>query len=118
MNYEIVEKSNKQYIYINSQLSSEEDVLDIIGICMGNNACFLMFNKEALTEDFFNLKTGLAGMALQKFMNYHIKVAAIIEDENKIQGRFRELLVEVNRGNDFRVFKNIEDAETWLLNLK
>lgn len=118
MNYEIVERNNKQYIYINSQLSSEEDVLDIIGICMGNNINFLMFNNEALTEDFFNLKTGLAGMALQKFMNYHIKVAAIIEDENKIQGRFRELLVEVNRGNDFRVFKNIEDAETWLLNLK
>ena len=31
--------------------------------------------KEAVSEDFFILSTGLAGEILQKFTNYHIKAA-------------------------------------------
>ncbi|MBO3443887.1 DUF4180 domain-containing protein [Clostridium sp. CCUG 7971] len=63
-----------------------------------------------------DLKLSLAGIALQKFMNYHIKVSVTIENKNKIQGRFKELLNELNKSNDFRVFNNIRDAENWIIN--
>lgn len=48
-------------------------------------------------EDFFNIKTRLAGMALQKFINYHVKVAVIIEDEEVYNYRFKEMIMEANK---------------------
>jgi hypothetical protein len=118
MNYKIVEKTNKNYIEIKQPFTCESDVLDVIGICISNDIKLLVLREEVFTEDFINLKLGLAGMVLQKFMNYHIKVSATIEDENKIQGRFEELLNELNMANDFRVFNNMRDAENWILNIK
>ena len=118
MNYKIIEKTNKKYIEIKQPFTCESDVLDVIGICISNDIKLLVLREEVFTEDFINLKLGLAGMVLQKFMNYHIKVSATIEDEKKIQGRFEELLNELNMANDFRVFNNMRDAENWILNIK
>lgn len=118
MNYKIVEKINKKYIEINEPFTCDNDVLDVIGICISNDVELLLLREDVFDENFINLKSGLAGMVLQKFMNYYIKVSAIIEDKNKIQGRFEELISELNKGNDFRVFNNISDAENWILNVK
>lgn len=118
MNYKIVEKSNKKYIEVKQPFTSESDVLDVIGICFSNDIELLLFREEVFSEEFINLKSGLAGIVLQKFMNYHIKTSATIEDKSKIQGRFKELISELNKGNEFRVFDNTQDAEDWILNLK
>lgn len=49
-------------------------MLDFVGICAENDVYLLTLYVDAFFEDFFNLKTGLAGMMLQKFINYHIRV--------------------------------------------
>ena len=79
MNYKIVEKINKKYIEVKHPIACESDVLDIIGICISNDIKVLLFGEEVFTEAFIDLKSGLAGIVLQKFMNYHIKVSAIIK---------------------------------------
>lgn len=120
MNYKVVNKNNYKYIeFVSdlSKLSSEQDVLDCISICMENGIYTIVLHSAVLSENFFNLKTGLAGMALQKFINYHVKAAVIIEDEEKLNERFKEMIMEANKGNNFRTFKNITDAETWISNL-
>ncbi|MDZ4905247.1 DUF4180 domain-containing protein [Clostridium perfringens] len=117
MNYNIVEKINR-YIEVKSPITCEADALDIIGLCISNDIQLLILRSEAITEEFINLKSGLAGMVLQKFMNYNIKVSAIIEDKNIINDRFAELIYELNKGNNFRVFNNIDDAESWILDTK
>lgn len=68
-----------------------------------------------LSEEFFNLRAGLAGIILQKFINYHVKAALIIEEEVKLNERFKEMILESNKGKDFRTFKNINDAKAWIL---
>ncbi|MEW9077058.1 DUF4180 domain-containing protein [Terrisporobacter glycolicus] len=105
MNYKIIDKTNKKYIEVKQSITCESDVLDIIDICISNDIRLL-------------LKLGLAGIALQKFINYNIKVSGIIEDKKKIDGRFGELIYELNRSNNFRVFSDTEDAEKWILNIK
>lgn len=117
MNYKIIDKLEKKYIEIKEPFTSEDDVLDIIGTCISNDINLLMLREEVFNEEFINLKLGLAGIVLQKFVNYGMKVSASIEDTSKIKGRFKELLNELNKGNDFRVFNNIVEAENWILNI-
>nr|WP_242984809.1 DUF4180 domain-containing protein [Clostridium sp. 2-1] len=120
LNYKVVNKNNVKYIEFASEvwkLSSEQDVVDCISICMENDVYTIMFHSNVLSEDFFNLKTRLAGMALQKFINYHVKVAVIIENEEKLNDRFKEMIMESNKGNNFRTFKDIAEAESWISKL-
>jgi hypothetical protein len=51
---------------------------------------------------------------LQKFVNYHVKTAVILLGEFEVAGKFKELLAESNKGNDFRVFTDRAEAENWL----
>ncbi|NLX61618.1 MAG: hypothetical protein GXZ06_03730 [Tissierellia bacterium] len=32
------------------------------------------------------------------------------------KGRFKEMALETNKGNHFRIYNNKEEAEKWLLN--
>lgn len=120
MNYRVVNKNNYKYIEFVSdlrKLSSERDVVDCISICMENDIYTIILNSNVLSEDFFNLKTGLAGIALQKFVNYHVKAAVIIEEVEKLNVRFKEMIMEANKGNHFRTFINVVDAEIWISSL-
>lgn len=119
MNYRVISKNDIKYIEFISEswkLSSEQQVVDCISTCMENEIYTIVFPSKALSEDFFNLRTGLAGMALQKFLNYHVRVAVILENEEKYNERFKEMIMEANKGNNFRTFKNILDAEDWISN--
>lgn len=120
INYKVIEKDNKKYIECDSEttpICSEQDALDLCVACIENNTNLMMLHAEMLTDDFFNLKTGLAGQVLQKFINFHVKVAVILTNERKISGRFKELLAESNKRNDFVSFINTVEAENWLLSL-
>ena len=74
-----------------------------------------MLYAENLTEDFYQLRTGVAGDILQKFVNYYIKVVAVLTPELVYQGRFPEMVIEANRGRHFQAFYEREKAEQWLI---
>lgn len=119
MDYSVIEKNGKKYIECFSAktpIQSEQDALDLIMVCGENNTNLLLIHSEALAENFFKLKTGIAGMILQKFVNYHLRTAVIIHEELKITGKFKEMLAEAKKGNDFRIFNNVTVAENWLFN--
>lgn len=109
MNYRVIEKNEQRYIECASQetpIRTEQQALDLIAACFENDTNRVMLHAPALAEDFFNLRTGLAGSVLQKFGNYQIKVALVLPDQQKVKGRFREFITEANRGNSFKVFGN------------
>ena len=97
------------------QLRAEADVMDLIAAAWEHEVPKVMLQEQALSDEFFQLRTGLAGFALQKFVNYQIRTAAVISDEAAIQGRAREMVAELNKGRDFRVFASMDEAEAWLL---
>lgn len=117
MNYMIVEKEAQKYIELESseaKLGSEQDALDMIALCGENDTSLLMIHSDALDEGFFRLKTGVAGRMLQKFVNYYVKTAVLLKEQN-VNARFRELVSESNKGSQFGVFETRETAEEWLL---
>jgi hypothetical protein len=55
--------------------------------------------KSAVSEDFFRLSTGMAGEVVQKFVNYHFRVAIIGDFSGYTSKPLRDYIYECNQGN-------------------
>lgn len=113
----LIEKNGESYLYLgpaDKRIETERDGLDLISLCAQYGVNRLMIDAERLSDDFFRLATGLAGAVLQKFAQYNIK-AAVVLNEHKIKGRFVDFVKESNRGDQFRACQSKEEAENWLL---
>ena len=97
------------------QVSGEQEALELVGACGENGTRLLLLQEGALSEDFFRLRTGVAGAVMLKFSTYRLRVAAVISPEWVRRGKFEDMVLETNRGDQFRVFSTPEQAEAWLL---
>jgi len=116
MDVQIAERESFRYLELISSeppLSTEEDALTLVSLCGENDTNLLMVHQKALSEDFFQLKTGVAGAMMQKFINYSIKVGVVVPDRRELNTRFQELVSEVNNGNQYRIFTSGAEAEIW-----
>lgn len=96
------------------RIASERDALDLVASCGEYETGLLLLNGECLDPAFFDLKSGLAGTVLLKLTTYQIRAAVILSRERIGSGKFSEFVLETNRGNQFRVFEQREDAVKWL----
>lgn len=118
MHDEVKTKGSRKYLECASAehpLATEQDALDLLAACFEHETRLIVLHSQALTGEFFDLRTGLAGKVLQKFVNYRVKVAVVLADEGVVKGRVKEWFAESNKGNDFRVFREPGEAEQWLL---
>jgi len=74
----------------------------------------LVLDEKDLSPDFFDLKSGLAGQVLQKFVSYRTKLAIIVRDPSAHGGRFSELVQEHRIHPIVRFFSAEQPARTWL----
>jgi hypothetical protein len=61
----------------------------------------ICINKEAFAADFFVLSTRLAGEVLQKYINYHIKLAVYGDFSMYTSKPLKDFIYECNNGKDF-----------------
>ena len=118
MNVQIVENAAIRYLEVftcENPVASTQDALDLVALCGENDTSRMMLHREALSDDFFKLKTGVAGEIFQKFINYSIQTAVIIPETSSLGSSFRELISEANRGGHYRFFPTREEAEIWFL---
>ncbi len=120
MNYTLQEKDGQPYIECRpdgGRIENEQDAVDLVGICGEEGTQRLMLYAENLTDAFFDLKTGVAGAILLKFAIYQLIVAAVLSPQQGTQGKFHEMVLETNRGRQFRVFHDRQQAEQWLVSV-
>lgn len=118
MDHALVEKDGKTYVECLDEmgpLASDQDALDLVGLCLGYDTHRLMLHAHHLSPAFFDLKTGLAGSVMLKFSNYHIKVVAVVTPAQVGSSRFAEMAMESNHSNAFGVFYARKQAEDWLM---
>jgi PadR family transcriptional regulator AphA len=96
------------------RISNEQDMLDLLALCGKIDANRIMLDEEHLHPDFFDLRTGLAGGIFQKFSNYHVRAAVVVDLTGITSQRFQELIYECNRGGEIRFFNHLTEAEEWL----
>lgn len=92
-------------------LMNEQSALDLImTISYDHNRNRIALNKEAISEDFFNLSTKLAGAVLQKFVNYNIKFAIIGDFSSYTSKALKDFIYECNKGNNIFFVSSEEEA--------
>lgn len=69
----------------------------------------LVIDKSNLPEDFFMLRTRLAGEILQKFINYQMKLAIVGDFSGYTSHALADFIRESNRGKD--IFFAATEAE-------
>jgi hypothetical protein len=82
-------------------LAKAGDVSDYISAAWEHEAALVAIPVERLADDFFRLRTGLAGEAIQKFVNYRIRLALIGDIARFVEASdaLRDFVVESNRGD-------------------
>ena len=93
-------------------IGSQKDVPDAIGASFGTPGLLLL--PENLAPAFFDLRSGIAGDLFQKFSNYRIKLAIVIEHEKDYGERFKELMWEHRKHSLIRFFSHRDEAQFWL----
>ncbi len=91
-------------------IADAQSALDLMmSVQYETNCSRIAINKEAVSEDFFILSTGLAGQVLQKFVNYQVKLAVFGDFSRYTSKPLKDFIFESNRGRDV-FFVPDEDA--------
>ena len=82
------------------KLKSEREALDLIGEAIQQGTELILVPVERFEDNFFNLKTGLAGQIIQKFVTYRRRLVILGDISRHLpQNRaFKEFVYEANRG--------------------
>lgn len=74
----------------------------------------VIISKELIIDDFFNLRTGIAGEILQKFINYQIKIAIYGDFSNITSKALRDFIYECNNGSNIFFANSLDEAIAYL----
>lgn len=104
MKTEVINKKNVDIAVINSEdilIKDLQSALDLIATVGFETGCSrIVINKSTICEEFFDLKTRLAGEVLQKFINYNIKLAIVGDFSVYSSKSLRDFIYESNKGKD------------------
>jgi hypothetical protein len=80
-------------------IKNVQDALDLMATVRHLYACDkVILKKEHLSEDFFELKTKLAGEVLQKYANYFFKIAIVGDFGVYHSKSLNDFIYECNNG--------------------
>ncbi len=88
------------YIEVTEQILTESDINLILEKSFSEDKNKVLIYESAISETILDLKSGICGIMLQKFVNYNIKTAFIV-DEKSLSNRFSELVLELNNTSHF-----------------
>ncbi|MBB6214290.1 hypothetical protein HNQ80_000359 [Anaerosolibacter carboniphilus] len=92
-------------------ITDVQSSLDFIGTVSYETGCNrIILNKSAICEEFFHLKTRLAGEIMQKFINYHIKIAIVGDYSVYSSKSLKDFIYESNQGKDIFFVSNEKQA--------
>lgn len=114
MKIEITEKNDVEIAVVTSEnviIRDMQSALDLIATVGFETGCGrIVINKGAICEEFFDLKTRLAGEILQKFIIYNMKIAIVGDFSMYSSKSLRDFIYESNKGKDIFFLPTEQEA--------
>jgi hypothetical protein len=94
-------------------LCNVQDAVDLIAEASAQAASLVILPMDRLDPRFFQLRTGLAGEMLQKFVNYRVRLAVVgdFAELASQSGPLRDFIYESNRGRDVWFMAGLEELK-------
>jgi hypothetical protein len=120
MKISTIKKNNIEIAVVNSSeilITDVQSALDFMATIRYDTGCDrIVLNKSAICEDFFHLSTKLAGEILQKFINYHVKIAIVGDFSAYTSKSLKAFIYESNNGKDIFFLSDEKNAVEKLSN--
>jgi hypothetical protein len=99
MNIDIIQKEdlNIGVLASGSFINTIDDAVDLLGNSDYLGARKVIIRENQVCNDFFDLKTGVAGEILQKFSNYRIQLAIVGDFSKYTSKSLRDFIYESNK---------------------
>ncbi|GFI70061.1 hypothetical protein IMSAG249_01888 [Lachnospiraceae bacterium] len=114
MNIEHLKDNGTDIAVVSSDEKLIVDVQSALDLAMTvkyeTGAVKIAIDKTAVCEEFFILSTGMAGEILQKFTNYHVKLAVYGDYSGYTSKPLKDFIYESNHGSDFFFVAEKEEA--------
>src|ERR1700691_3000452 len=96
-----------------TKLRTYNDAVDLIGKTFENRATLVVIPVECLDDEFFQLKTRIAGELIQKFVQYRRRLAILgdISHHFAESSALRAFVNESNRGKEVWFLASRDDLE-------
>lgn len=114
MSVQIVQQNGKRIALIESgeqNLTDVDSALEILGTVQYETGCDAMiFPKTSFPEEFFDLRTRLAGDILQKFVLYQMRIAIVGDFSRYDSKALSDFILESNKGRHIFFTDTVENA--------
>ncbi len=114
MNIEHVKNNGTDIAVISSKeklITDTQSALDLaMTVKYETGATDIVIDKSAVCEEFFVLSSGMAGEILQKFINYHVRIAVYGDYSKYTSKPLKDFIYESNNGSDFFFVSTKEEA--------
>jgi uncharacterized protein DUF4180 len=96
-----------------TKLRTYQDAVDLIGKTFENRATLIVIPVECLDDEFFQLKTRIAGELIQKFVQYRRRLVILGDISGFLaeSSALRAFVAESNRGKDVWFVASLHDLE-------
>ncbi len=114
MNIEHLKDNGTDIAVISSEEELIVDTQSALDLAMTvkyeTGAANIVISKSAVCEKFFVLSSGMAGEILQKFINYHVRIAIYGDYSQYTSKPLKDFIYESNNGSDFFFVPTKEEA--------
>lgn len=95
------------------KLKSEQDAVDLIGEAAYAHTELILIPVERLEEDFFQLKSGIAGQILQKFAMYRRQIVILGDISQYVaqSNALKSFVYEANHGNQVWFVTDLQELD-------
>lgn len=104
MKINTIKENNIEIAVISSNeilIRDAQSALDFMATIRYDTGCDrIIINKSAICDDFFDLSTKVAGEILQKFINYHVKIAIVGDFSAYTSKSLKDFIYESNNRKD------------------
>lgn len=114
MKITIVKKNGIEVASVESSdllITDVQSALDLMATVRYEVGCNrIILNKSVICDEFFDLKTRIAGDILQKFINYQTKIAIVGDFSIYTSKSLKDFIYECNNGKDIFFLRDEEEA--------
>jgi len=99
-----------------ARLRTDRDAVDLIGAAFEHRASLIVLPVERLGDDFFRLRTRIAGEIIQKFVNYRLRLVIVGDISRHLDesSALRAFVNESNRGEHVWFLASLEELDSRL----